>query len=99
MRRRIRLRDGTIRELRDHEYLIPEGATLLEKTVHVPVMLRDEALKTEQARADLAHAEMVRSITMASRHVSDREQPSEDREQAYEAMRQAISNAWQQPPL
>jgi hypothetical protein len=41
---------------------------------------------------------MVRSITMASRHASDREPPPSDREEAYAKMREAISTVWMSQP-
>ena len=92
-KRHVQFRDGTIRVLEDGErFVLPDGASL-----HVPLMLMDHAPPPDDARAeaDQAHAEMVRTITMAHRHPSDREPPSEDREQAYAKMREDISNAWQ----
>ena len=99
MRRRtmIRLRDGTVRELRDGE-VVPDGAV-----VTVPIMLKDGAADADadafrdEARAVIAHAAMTKAIADAwkSPDARDAEPPPADREEAWAAMRDRIATAWQ----
>jgi len=96
----VRRRDGSIRALVDGDrYVLKDGESLI-----VPLFLKDGTVQEQtvdtapdddRAKANQAHAEMVRSITMAHRHPTDREPPPADREQAYAKMREDISNAWQ----
>ena len=99
MRRRttIRLPDGTVRELRDGE-IVPDGAIMT-----VPIMLKDGAADADadafrdEARAVIAHAAMVRAIADGWKDARDAEPPPADREEAYEAMKRRIADAWMQP--
>jgi hypothetical protein len=102
-KRYVKRLDGSLRALAPGEhYVLSDGETLV-----VPLLLQDGTIREQpvtddddpRAKPDRAHAEMVRSITMAHRHPTDRETPPEDREQVYAKMREDISNAWmKQPP-
>jgi hypothetical protein len=79
----IRLADGSTRQMPPGVRELPPGATIVDAD-------------DDRAKADQAHAEMVRFLTMAHRHPSDREPPPADREQAYAKMKADISNAWKE---